>query len=206
MRRLIHDDRGVTLSELMVTIMLMGIVGVVFSAAIAGALNATRNAEGAARSNDDVRLVIATLDRELRSASQICIPEPEFSANTLIFESRATTGATETIMYRLDDPDADGVGSLMKSVDGGAERVVVDAIVNGWVGARDGTEEFLFTNQGINEQVGVSTTITGSPSFGKVISFRIWIDSNPRDDISPKLETTELSGRNVWTPNAGCGS
>ena len=56
--------------------------------------------------------------------------------------------------------------------------------------AQNGTEEFLFTNQGVNEEIGPSTTVVGSPSFGKVISVRVWVDSNPRDDISPKLETT----------------
>lgn len=203
-RRLRADDRGVTLTELLVTILIIGIAGVVFSTVLAGALNATRNAEGASRANDGVRLVLATMDREIRSASQICLPAPEFSANALVFETRATSGATEVVTYRLDDPDGDGVASLVKSVDGGDERVVVDTVVNGFVAAQNATQEFLFTNQGINEEVGVSTTVTGSPSFGKVISVRIWIDTNPRDDISPKLETTELSGRNVWTPNAGC--
>ena len=82
--------------------------------------------------------------------------------------------------------------------------VVVEGVVNGFVAATNGTAEPMFTNQGISETVGPSTTIVGSPSFGKVISLRVWIDANPRDDISPKLETTELSGRNVWTPNAGC--
>lgn len=205
MRRFdIHDDRGVTLTELMVTIMLLTVVGVIFSAVMVSSLDATRNAEGAARSNDDIRLAIATMDREVRSASQICVPAPEFSANTLVFETKATAGATKTVMYRLADDDNDGVGALMKSVDGGDETEVVGTVVNGWVATQNGTQEFLFTNQGVNEEVGSSSTVVGSPSFGKVISVRVWVDANPRDDISPKLETTELSGRNIWTPNAGC--
>jgi prepilin-type N-terminal cleavage/methylation domain-containing protein len=200
-QRLRHDD-GVTLTELMVVLMLMGIVSVIFSTAVVSALRSTRNVEGVARSNDDVRLAIATLDRELRSASQICTPGPAAAGDVLTFETRVATG-TETITYRIDDPDADGVGTLVKSDDNG-DRVVVEGVVNGFVAAETGVPEPMFTNQGITEAVGPSTTVTGSPSFGKVISLRVWVDSNPRDDISPKLETTELSGRNVWTPNAGC--
>jgi prepilin-type N-terminal cleavage/methylation domain-containing protein len=200
--RRLRSDQGVTLTELMVTVMLMGIVSVVFSTAIVSSLDATRDAEGAARSNDGIRLAIASLDRELRSASQICTPGPAESGDVLTFETRTATG-TETITYRVDDPDADGVGELVRSA-GTGERVVVEGVVNGWVAAQNGTNEPLFTNQGITETVGPSTTVVGSPSFGKVISIRVWIDANPRDDISPKLETTELSGRNVWTPNAGC--
>lgn len=206
MNRLIaraRSDEGVTLTELMVVLMLMGIVSVIFSTAIVSALRSTRNADGVARSNDDVRLAIATLDRELRSASQICTPGPALAGDTLTFETRTATG-TETVTYWIDDPDADGVGVLVRTVDGGQERVVVEGVVNGWVAATEGTPEPMFTNQGITEAVGPSTTVTGSPSFGKVISLRVWVDANPRDDISPKLETTELSGRNVWTPNAGC--
>jgi type II secretory pathway pseudopilin PulG len=186
----------------MVVLMLMGIVSVIFSTAVVSALRSTRNVEGVARSNDDVRLAIATLDRELRSASQICTPGPAAAGDVLTFETRVATG-TETITYRIDDPDADGVGTLVKSDDNG-DRVVVEGVVNGFVAAETGVPEPMFTNQGITEAVGPSTTVTGSPSFGKVISLRVWVDSNPRDDISPKLETTELSGRNVWTPNAGC--
>ncbi len=206
MSRLIHrirHDDGVTLTELMVVLMLMGIVSVIFSTAIVAALRSTRNVEGVARSNDDVRLAIATLDRELRSASQICTPGPALAGDVLTFETRGATG-TETITYRIDDPDADGVGTLVKTTDAAGDRVVVDGVVNGFVSAESGVPEPMFTNQGITEAVGPSTTVTGSPSFGKVISLRIWVDANPRDDISPKLETTELSGRNVWTPNAGC--
>ena len=206
MNRLIaraRSDEGVTLTELMVVLMLMGIVSVIFSTAIVSALRSTRNAEGVARSNDDVRLAIATLDRELRSASQICTPGPALAGDTLTFETRTASG-TETVTYRIDDPDTDGVGTLVKSVDGGDERIVVHNVVNGWVAATNGTVEPMFTNQGITEAIGPSTTVTGSPSFGKVISLRVWVDASPRDDISPKLETTELSGRNVWTPNAGC--
>jgi len=206
MNRLIaraRSEEGVTLTELMVVLMLMGIVSVIFSTAIVSALRSTRNAEGVARSNDDVRLVIATLDRELRSASQICTPGPALAGDTLTFETRTASG-TETVTYRVDDPDTDGVGTLVKSIDGGDERIVVHNVVNGWVATTNGTPEPMFTNQGITEAIGPSTTVTGSPSFGKVISLRVWVDANPRDDISPKLETTELSGRNVWTPNAGC--
>jgi prepilin-type N-terminal cleavage/methylation domain-containing protein len=198
----LRSDDGVTLTELMVVLMLMGIVSVIFSTAVVSALRSTRNVEGVARSNDDIRLAIATLDRELRSASQICTPGPAESGDILTFQTRLATG-TETITYRIDDPDADGVGTLVKSDDNG-DRVVVEGVVNGFVAAETGVPEPMFTNQGITEAVGPSTTVTGSPSFGKVISLRVWVDSNPRDDISPKLETTELSGRNVWTPNAGC--
>jgi prepilin-type N-terminal cleavage/methylation domain-containing protein len=201
MRLLFRSDRGVTLPELMVTIAILSIVGVVFTSVLVSSMEATRNVEGAARTNDDLRLVLATMDREIKSASQVCFPSVGYSSNALIFETRLGTGATKKIAYYLLDPDADGIAELHKSVDG-EDRIVVDDVVNGWVGVKEGTDELLFTNQGIEEFGG--TTIPGSPAQGRVVGVRLWIDFNPRDDISPKLETVELNGRNIWNPNAGC--
>ena len=201
MRLRFRSEEGVTLPELMVTIMILSIVGVVFTSVLVSSMEATRNIDGAARTNDDLRLVLATMDREIKSASQICYPDVGYSSNQLIFETRLGTGPTRKISYHLSDPDGDGVADLVKWVDGDT-RVVVSDVVNGWVGVQEGVEDLLFTNQGIEEVSG--TTIPGSPAQGRVVSIRLWIDYNPRDDISPKLETVELNGRNIWNPNAGC--
>lgn len=201
MRRLLNSDRGVTLAELMVTIMVLSIVGIVFTSILVSSLQATRNIEGASRTNDDIRLVLATMDREIRSASQICHPAPAYSSNQIIFETRVGTGATQRISYYLSDSDDDGVADLVKWVDGDT-RVVVTDVVNDWVGDQEGIPDILFNNQGIEEFGG--TTIPGSPAQGRVINVRLWIDYNPRDDINPKLETIEINGRNIWNPNAGC--
>lgn len=201
MRRVLRSDRGVTLAELMVTIMILSIVGVVFTSVLVSSMQATRNIEGASRTNDDIRLVLATMDREIRSASQVCHPAPAYSSNQIIFETRVGTGATQRISYYLSDPDGDGVAELVKWVDGETRTVVTD-VVNGWVGVQEGIPDLIFTNQGIEEYGG--TTIPGSPAQGRVVGIRLWIDYNPRDDISPKLETVEINGRNIWNPNAGC--
>ncbi|MGI9609103.1 MAG: type IV pilus modification PilV family protein [Acidimicrobiia bacterium] len=201
LQRHLRDDRGITLAELMVTVLIVSMVGVGVSTVMVSSLEMTRNIEGAARSNDDVRLVLATMDREIKSASQVCHPEPAFSSNQIVFETKAGTGATQKISYYLSDPDADGIGDLIRWEDG-QTRVVVDDVLNGFVSVRDGTDELIFTHQGVEEVGG--TTIPGSPAQGRVVYVRIWIDANPRDDISPKLETVELNGRNIWNPNAGC--
>ncbi len=201
MTRRLRSDAGVTLPELMVTIAILSIVGIVFTSVMVSSLNATRNVEGAARTNDDLRLVLATMDREIKSASQICHPSTAYSSNQLIFETRVGSGATQRISYSLSDPDGDGVADLVKSVDGDT-RIVVTDVVNQWVSAQEGIDDLLFTNQGIEEYGG--TTIPGSPAQGRVVSIRLWVDYNPRDDISPKLETVEFNGRNIWNPNAGC--
>ena len=115
-----------------------------------------------------------------------------------------TASGVEEITYTLNPDkdgdsvaDGDGTALLTRSVDGGSERTVVTNVVNEFVADTTGEAQPLFTSQASGDE-------PGAPSFGKVVSFRVWIDTNPRDDISPKLETTELSGRNIWNPNAGC--
>lgn len=201
LRERFRSDRGVTLAELMVTIVILSVVGVVFTTVMVSGLQATRNIEGAARISEDIRLVLATMDREVRSASQVCHPGPGLSSNQLTFETRIGTGETQTISYYLSDPDGDGIAELIKWVDGD-ERVVVTDVINGWVGDQEGVADIMFTNLGAIEIGG--DLQPGSPAEGRVVRVRVWIDTNPADEISPKLETVEMTGRNIWNPNSGC--
>ncbi len=106
-------------------------------------------------------------------------------------------------MYELHDLDGDAVFTdFMRSSDGGATFVrAAQDLVNNQMAVELGTPQFLFKNQGRNELSATGVEVA-SPSYGKVISLTVWVDRNPNDQISPKLETTEVAGRNVWTPNA----
>lgn len=196
------DDTGITLVEVMITTFLLSIISVIFSGVMSSTMNATINIDGAARSNDDVRIVIAQLDRDIRSAEQICEPVDGNSSDRLVIHKQTVSGVEEIVYeYNLDkdgngSPDADLIAELVRSVDGAAGRVVTDSLINPWVSTQ-GDAQPLFISQAAGDE-------PGAPSFGKVIAVNLWIDTNPRDDISPKLETTEISGRNIWNPNSNC--
>ena len=203
MRRFLDNDDGITLVELMITVVLLTVVGVIIGGIMASALRSTRNIEGAARTNDEVRLVIQQVERDFRSAEQVCDPTGGDSGSTLHLRVQTGSGLEE-VVYALDRDkdddsvdDGDGIAELTRTVDGGTPRVVVENVVNDFVATETGEAQPLFTSQAAGDE-------PGAPSFGKVVSFTVWIDTNPRDDISPKLETTELGGRNIWNPNAGC--
>lgn len=203
MLRRARSDDGVTLVELLVTVFLLSVISVIVGNVMASSLSSTRDLEGAARSNDEVRLVIQQLERDFRSAEQVCQPTGGASGDVLVIRVQTASGIS-TIKYSLDYDkdgdsfdDGDGTALLLRSVDGGTPRAVVENVVNGFVADEEGTAQPLFTSQSAGDE-------PGAPSFGKVVSFTVWIDTNPRDDISPKLETTELAGRNIWNPNAGC--
>ncbi len=196
-RALLRADAGVTLTEVMIAVMLLTIVGAVFTSVMASSLSATEDLSGASRSNDEMRLVIQTIDRELRGAERICQPAPGSDGNVLEFRTRAFAGTPppsgyRDIEYRLA-PDAGGALTILeKSNDGGATwRTVVEHVRNDALGVS------MFTNQG--------NAATALPSQGKVITVVIWIDEDLTDNIGARETTTEIAGRNIWTPNsAGC--
>lgn len=211
MDRFRSDDRGLSLVELMVAIMLMTIVAAVFLSLLRTTMFATRDLEGTARSNDDARLAIQQLDRDFRSAERVCEPLPGASSDRLDFRTRAYSATTtavgyQDLIYDLRDIDGDGEATdLQRSSDGGVTwRTVISGVRNTTfvdddynlaTGRSVGTVGVpIFTNQG-----GAASAL---PSQGKVITVRIWVDSNPNDRIAARLGTTEISGRNIWTPNS----
>ncbi len=211
MRRLNREDGGLSLAEMMVAMMLMSIVAAVFLGLLRTTMFATRDLEGTARSNDGARLAIQQLDRDFRSAERICEPLPGTTSDRLEFRTRAYTATTTAVgyhdlIYELRDPDGDGNSTdLQRSADGGTSwstvisgvrnETFVDDDYNLAEGRSLGTPGVpIFTSQG-----GVASAL---PSQGKVITVRLWVDINPNDRIAPRLGTTEISGRNIWTPNS----
>jgi len=211
MRRFHRNEHGLSLAELMVAMMLMTIVAAVFLSLLRTTMFATRDLEGTARSNDDVRLALQQLDRDFRSAERVCEPLPGFDSDRFEFRTRAYTATTaavgyQDLIYELRDVDGDGAATdLQRSADGGVSwstviggvqnETFVDDDYNTAIGRPLGTAGVpIFTNQG-----GVASAL---PSQGKVITVRIWVDQNTLDRINPRLGTTEISGRNIWTPNS----
>jgi type II secretory pathway pseudopilin PulG len=179
------NDRGMSVVELLIAMSLMLIAAVVFGAALSTSFTVTRDFQGTATSNDDSRLVLKQIARELRSADVIYEPLPCDTSNTLDFNTRAYVGAAVTqrhIVYTVVD------GTLQRSDDGGTTwRTVISDVVNE-------SSEPLFETQG---------SIGGTPSEGKVVTINIWTDADLTDRINRRLAATEVSGRNIWTPSTG---
>ncbi|MGH8875254.1 MAG: PulJ/GspJ family protein, partial [Acidimicrobiia bacterium] len=206
-----QDDSGFTLTELMMSLFLLTIVSVVFLGALQSTLFTVRDLEGTARSDDAARLALEQIDRDFRSAERMCLPALGQVGDRLEFRTRSYASAAsatgyQDVIYELRDGDGDGtVDDLQRSVDGGTTwRTVVSGVVNPSVvddvynaaaGRPLGTVGVpLFENQG--------GTANALPSQGKVVTVRVWADENPNDRISPRLATTEVSGRNIWNPTA----
>jgi len=201
------EEDGVSLTELVVTLFLLGVVSTIFTSVLGSSLTATRNIEGATRANDDARIAVLTIGRELRAAATICSPRPDTPSDMLWFFVKDGTGVAATeieYVYKVVDYDTDGnVDDLVRSNDGGATyRPVVEDVVNTAVAADLGVAQPLFTNQAGGQVDSSGSTVAASPSYGKVISVQVWVDKSAVDNIGPRLEFTEIAGRNIWTPNA----
>jgi type II secretory pathway pseudopilin PulG len=213
MRSRFASDRGITLTELMIGISIMMVVGVIFTQTLATSLMVTRDLQGATAQNDSTRLAIQQIDREFRGAERICDPGQgiESAGDRLEFRTRAFAGAApptgyEDIVYELRDPDGDGgYTTLQRSDDSGTtwrtviegmmNQIVVDEAINTALSRPAGTP-------GVPVFETLGGTVDATPSQGKVISLRLWVDANQNDRLDPRQESTEVTGRNIWNPNS----
>lgn len=213
MRSRFASDEGITLTELMVGISVMMVVGVIFTQTLVTSLFLTRDLQGATAQNDSTRLAVQQIDREFRGAERICEPGQGITSagDRLEFRTRAFVGTApatgyEDLIYELRDPDGDGNNTtLQRSDDDGTTwRTVIEGMVNAVV--VDEAINTALARPAGTPGVPVFETLGGSadatPSQGKVISLRLWVDANSNDRLDPRLETTEVTGRNIWNPNS----
>jgi prepilin-type N-terminal cleavage/methylation domain-containing protein len=111
-------DRGTTLIELMVTMMVMGIVSVLVSGTLISAFNSTTRMQRTSAAIADARLISASLDRELRSALCISAPAENQSGNTLSFVTLAN-GVQTSLTYVV------GSGRVTRQVGLGPPQEVI---------------------------------------------------------------------------------
>jgi hypothetical protein len=71
------DERGTTLIEIAVTMVLLGVVMMVFLTFVSSMQNATGRQEARVERNDEIRLALAQLDREIRSGNVLYDPAAE---------------------------------------------------------------------------------------------------------------------------------
>ena len=80
LRALQRDQKGMTLVELMVSMALMVVVVTIFSTVLLAIQRAVINQQGRSETNDQARLAIEQLDREIRSGNLMYDPADEVLA------------------------------------------------------------------------------------------------------------------------------
>lgn len=94
LRALAARETGMTLVELMVTMMMLSVVMVVFFGVLASIQKAVVHQDNLSRTNDQARLGLEQLDREIRSGNVLYDPASESPANyTLRVYTQSNPGA-----------------------------------------------------------------------------------------------------------------
>jgi prepilin-type N-terminal cleavage/methylation domain-containing protein len=97
---------GVTLVELMVTMMVMGLIAAVFTSVLAVVQRSLVREEARSQTMDQARLGLETLDRDIRSGSILCaVPttssSPSVLANFGLSVYTQSNGTTRWIQYKV---------------------------------------------------------------------------------------------------------
>ncbi|MEX1141695.1 MAG: prepilin-type N-terminal cleavage/methylation domain-containing protein [Thermoleophilaceae bacterium] len=181
MRRVVQDQRGVTLIEMMVVVVLSGIVMGTTLTTFTQFERTTAVNERQNEAQEQVRTGLAGLARELRNLASPTDQLPEAvvraDASDIVFQS-VSSSATRRVRYCLDasggrlwrqvqyEPFSDPSTSSCPDATWGSERAAVENVTNG--------TRAVFTYN--STEVTSITEITSS----------LWVDVNPGE---PPLET-----------------
>ena len=170
LRSLRHDERGITLVELIVAMALLAIAALVVGVAMVTSLRTTDQLTASSATLDALRLQVTAISRELRSATCITSPAENTSGTVLTF-STASNGmdpndAASKVTYEVVG------GELLRTQGTGTPSVVSDGIVGPVAPFRQVT--------------------TPRRSVQIDLSVRL-LDGKPPQDIG-----TVVAGRNAW--------
>lgn len=114
----LRDDRGITLTELLVTMMIFGVLMAIVMSVMITLTNMSKDTLARTRAVEEARLGVSQIDRQVRSGNVILDPENEPFANAEVppfFSMRIYTqenGQNKCAQWRVIDHDSDGFGDL----------------------------------------------------------------------------------------------
>jgi Tfp pilus assembly protein PilW len=163
-----RNERGVTLVELMVALGLLSAVVTVMGPLMTSSFRAGRVVQNESQALDELRIAVARIDRELRSADCITAPVAGTPGSTLAFRTLADPAGPYSATYSVD-----GSGRLVRTVGSSVEYIGKGLVVT--------SQEF---------------TRTGNP--GQRDSIAMTFQVRFEDSNSPRVIATTIAGRNAW--------
>jgi prepilin-type N-terminal cleavage/methylation domain-containing protein len=147
-RMLRRDDRGMTLVELLVSMMILGIAMAIFGTTLASVQNGIVAQDRFSQANDQARLALEQLDRQMRSGNVLYDPAAEGTATSgagssyngymvrIYTQTNADTQGYTCVQWRINSSKQLQTRSWPPedTADVTAWRTVADGIVNKAVG------------------------------------------------------------------------
>jgi prepilin-type N-terminal cleavage/methylation domain-containing protein len=196
-RLLRQRDEGLTLVELMVTMLVLGIAMAVVMSALLGIQTFTRDAQGSADANFEARQAIAQIDRQVRSGNVLYSPANETEpstctpdgtdAGTCMRVYTQANGSERCVQWQVLADPADAGRQMLRSRSW-APTWQTDGNYTGWVTQARGLvlspSEPPFRLEG---------AVTASSSRFLVVHFEAHDDRRDK----PVTITSSVSGRNT---------
>jgi type II secretory pathway component PulJ len=190
-RPALADERGVSLAESVVTMLILGVVLAMFFTVLTTMQTAAARQDGRVRRNDEARLALAQLDREIRSGNVLYDPSTESDVDGDIEPNmslriytqadapsrgyqcaqwRVTDGTMQARWWDKDDPEA--------------------TVTEWWTVARN------VVNRSVSPPVP-AFELDSTAAYGKRnMSIRLLID-DPTDHGEPMEVAMSITGRNT---------
>lgn len=200
LRSKVADERGVTLVESMMTILILGIVLAMFFTVLTSMQTAAARQEGRTRRNDEARLALSQLDREIRSGNVLYDPSTESDPSgdivpnmSLRIYTQADAGnrGFQCAQWRITDST---LQARWWSKDDPAGTVT-----DWWVVATD------VVNRDLSPQVPAFDLDDTAAYGGRIMTLRLVVD-NADDHGGPMEVAMSITGRNTQYgfPNDVC--
>jgi type II secretory pathway component PulJ len=185
-RRLGVED-GISMTEVLIVMVLLGVVAAALLSGLASMQKSVATAESRSRRNDEVRLALSQIDREIRSGNVFYDPADEDDPSLglvpnmsmrVYTQSNATTRDEECAQWRIKD------GQLQTRL-----WVKDDMTPKGW---RVVAEDI------VNEELDppVPAFVRDTSSAGRTMRITIVVD-RPDDAAKPERLELSITGRNT---------
>jgi prepilin-type N-terminal cleavage/methylation domain-containing protein len=217
LRRRLEEEGGFTLIELLVAMSLLTIVMVIFLSALLGAQTTISRASARSASNDQARLAVEELDREIRSGNVLydpsnCPPPPVTPTgpptcdvvngitpgmSLLVYtqtNANSRNPGNQCVQWRITPVDSTGVSQLQRR--DWSVNWQTDGIVDGW---RDIADDIVNRQPpGGGTQQAAFALDPALAYGGRVVEITLLTNGDPANSESQTVTTeTEVTGRNT---------
>jgi type II secretory pathway component PulJ len=189
-----RGEEGVTLLELALTMLLLGVVMAMLSQVMISVQTTVQREEGRSDRNDRLRLALFAIERDVRSGEVVADPAlendvangivPGMSARIRTYVGGSVTSATRCRQWRIHD------GQLARR--DWSPRWRVDADVKGWQVVAEG-----IVNSDVSPSVAAFTMSTNASFGGRVVEVRLLARPARSPETKVQELETALTGRNA---------
>lgn len=184
--RRLRSEEGMSLTEVLVATFIFGIVSLVFTSTLAAVQRGVMRQDTLSRTNDQARLALEQLDREIRSGNVLYDPATETDPNYMLRvytqTNVPTRGSFSCVLWQIDD---DGQLMTRRWTPASPETAT------GWRVVATGI---------VNRELGVPAfELDPDPLKGdRTLNVDLRVNENYENEPNATVEVTEsLTGRNT---------